>query len=63
MRTLGVVGSLLSLMHTLGFFGSPSVMLADVWLEERAASLLFWPAYYFCCTPTPGGIFNPKAPL
>ena len=41
MRTLGVVGSLLSLMHTLGFIGSPTEMLADVWLQERAASLLF----------------------
>ena len=35
MRTLGVVGSLFSLMHTLVLFGSPFVMMADVWFGRE----------------------------
>ena len=40
MCTLGVVGSLFSLMHTLVFFGSPFVMMADVWLDAYSPGLL-----------------------
>ena len=36
MRTLGVVGSLFSLMHTLVLFGSPFVMMADVWFGRES---------------------------
>ena len=39
MRTLGVVGSLFSLMHTLVLFGSPFVMMADVWFWKREMRL------------------------